>query len=346
MDKQLSQKLHNINATLVLMVVFIHAQNVNDRINGFEASPWNRNFQDFISSGLCFIAVPLFFMMSGFFFFREVMTLGDFVPLIKKRVKTLLVPYFIVSLLGICFFIFLQSVPFAKKYFNNQLDLAPLALLKTWLLFPLPYQLWFLRNLFVLSLLSPLIYWIVKKGRIYTICVLTLAWLLITDLLLHNLILCFWAFSFGAYCRIHRMELVSRHQMKPHSILFVLFWFAAVAVAMLVKLPGLDFVLSNLSIILGILAIWKIFDERFVSDIYGKPGVKYLKQFAFLVYLFHEPLLTIFIKILFSIGGISDFSSVIAYFLAPALSICLCVVIAISLKKYFIKGYQLVSGNR
>ena len=69
MNNELSNKIKNISLILTILVVFLHAYNLEEsnsviNINGF--------IQNFISYGVCTIAVPLFFMISGYLFFYKI----------------------------------------------------------------------------------------------------------------------------------------------------------------------------------------------------------------------------------------------------------------------------------
>lgn len=59
------------------------------------------------SRGICEIAVPVFFLISGYLFFRgmENWNTSVWVNKIKRRIKTLLVPYILWNIISVMFFV-------------------------------------------------------------------------------------------------------------------------------------------------------------------------------------------------------------------------------------------------
>lgn len=80
-----SQKISVLSFLSILMVVYIHSYYVEA-----EEYQWSRWLQ-LIVSGLTSIAVPLFYTISGFFFFIGVERIEDCLPRIKKRVNSILI---------------------------------------------------------------------------------------------------------------------------------------------------------------------------------------------------------------------------------------------------------------
>src|SRR5665647_1106940 len=141
MNKYLSVKLKVVSFLLMIMVVFIHSINISDKIvsgNIILAKGYSSFIQTFISDGICLIAVPLFFVISGYLFFLNLEgTLDEFHTKYKKRLKTLLVPYLFWSIGVLLFFIVLQQIPQTISLFSNKLirDYSSLELLRTCLLY-------------------------------------------------------------------------------------------------------------------------------------------------------------------------------------------------------------------
>lgn len=129
------------------------------------------------------IAVPLFFFISGFlFFYRSDFSADTYRHKLKKRFKTLIIPYIIWNLI-------IVTLYFIAQYFMPSFTsgTSKPVVDYNWLdwinIFwdnckgmPVSYQLWFLRDLIMLSLLSPLIYLIVKWCRIWSVVALGALW--------------------------------------------------------------------------------------------------------------------------------------------------------------------------
>lgn len=176
-DRQelLSSSISFIKFPLAVLVITLHA----DLTTKLYESIGYKDLQTFeplymqiswlFSRYIAYAAVPIFFIISGFLLFYNVQHYNKNIYLskIRKRVKSLLVPYVLWNLiylmiLYICgqkSFLFLE-VP---DLFNGKLSV--LQVLQFVFIKPLDGPLWFVRNLFVMALLSPLLYWIVRKTK-------------------------------------------------------------------------------------------------------------------------------------------------------------------------------------
>ena len=93
MDKYLSNKIKNISLILTFLVVILHAYNLE---NSEDVLSINSFIQNIISYGICTIAVPMFFLISGYlFFYKFDPTLQGLINKYKKRFKSLVIPFVI-----------------------------------------------------------------------------------------------------------------------------------------------------------------------------------------------------------------------------------------------------------
>ena len=112
------------------------------------------------------ICVPLFFVMSGYLFFRntpERPSVGWFRNKIQSRFFTLLIPYLIANIIAwLCYFFAIREVPSMVSGFLGDKWKNPLFVFWTG---PINLSLWFIRELILLVLLSPLIYFLLRYRR-------------------------------------------------------------------------------------------------------------------------------------------------------------------------------------
>lgn len=86
---ELGRKIANASAVCAVLVVCIHVYNPLD------PPFW---FVRWLSLGLCQIGVPFFFAVSGFFLVNRADRPGWYSQALRKRVRTLLVPFFALNL--------------------------------------------------------------------------------------------------------------------------------------------------------------------------------------------------------------------------------------------------------
>ena len=133
-------------------------------------------YDKYINSSFVYITVHLFFFISGFLFFYGIDKFGiaEYWICLKKRIKRLVLPYLFwgTLIIGIRYLFYLLGQPDNIGLFSGELR---------WLyhivLFPINYQLWFVRDLFIIVLLSPIIYYLLKRLNFFFVVGLGIAWL-------------------------------------------------------------------------------------------------------------------------------------------------------------------------
>lgn len=204
-DAILSKTVDWLRFPLVVLVVFIHCGTSSIDMEAMHQAPFTMEHiflwvQILITRRLAGLAVPCFFLFSGYYFFHKVkdFSWSTYKAKVKKRWRTLIIPYLLWNGLFVLDIILKKIAAFVVKG-------KPLSNIAVWLqensyhLFwdyaglgeetnvwgytimrygPIDAPLWFLRDLIVLVLLSPLIYWLVKKGGFLFVSILGMAYVL------------------------------------------------------------------------------------------------------------------------------------------------------------------------
>ena len=172
--------IRQLRFPMIVIVTFAHSYGKVEEGFSLLASDWNTYefLKLLVSQTLVKVAVPVFFIMSGYLFFANV-DKWDVVTYKKKilrRIKTLLLPYLIWNLLMAVklktfsmnmFWAFWNPAGKQIDWFGNeQLMTAPANM-----------PLWFLRDLMVVSLLTPIIYILVRRLGYWLMAVLTVLYL-------------------------------------------------------------------------------------------------------------------------------------------------------------------------
>lgn len=128
----------------------------------------------FIYNGLSRIAVPVFFIISSYLFF-----INYSFSKIAKRTKTVLLPFLLWSIISYFIFVVFPTIPLFSVFFNNRTELSLSSFLISTFISPKNGALWFLRDLYILVLLSPIIYYICKRHllSIVLFCFLFIVWI-------------------------------------------------------------------------------------------------------------------------------------------------------------------------
>lgn len=135
-----------------LLVVGIHYQSAAPTSPLADNATWNELSQEFLLGGLARVAVPLFALAAGLFYFRsDDGTRACYLRKLKQRGRTVLIPYFIIASLATTSWLVVRHAE------GDPVQLSMGQFLATWLLRPPAEQLWFLRDLFVLVAIAPVI---------------------------------------------------------------------------------------------------------------------------------------------------------------------------------------------
>ena len=180
MNKYLSDKLRVISFISMILVVFVHSYHLKLQL-GEEVFRLDAGFnvfiQFFLSEGIARVAVPIFFIISGYLFFLNFKgTKSEFILKYKKRAKSLLVPFLFWSILGLIVHLILHLSPIFENY-RLDADYSFIGVLDLIFINPVPAQLWFLRDLIALIAFSPLIYRLIKHLRLIPIILVFIIWI-------------------------------------------------------------------------------------------------------------------------------------------------------------------------
>jgi len=364
MNEYLRSKIKVLSFFLVVLVVYVHSYNLDlnltagnsdtglSTLQNIRVLTFDSFFQEFVCNGIFRICSPLFFIISGYLFFVNLTGKPeDFKKKLTKRFKTLIIPYLFWSLWGIAVYFVLQTFPQSRAFFTRELlrNYSIHKLLNTLFLDPIPYQLWYVRDLAVFAVLSPLLYLIYKYARFWILPVCLFLWFYDFNFVIFRS-QSFLFFTLGALISKRNEKL-----LKPESsrLVYIYSFLWIIVVLFKTRLVFLGnqslFLISTLhriSILMGILTIHHLYDNMFKNADVAKSAAYKIVPFSFFVLTSHEPLITIIKKILFFIAGNGEVRSVIIFIVAPILTIPLCILAGNILKKHTPYFYGVITGWR
>ena len=180
MTQYLSDKIKVLSLVCIIFVLYAHSM-FHDYPNEIEGMTFNFILQGFIGKIRCG-AMPLFFAISGYLFFRNIdikagrrECYGQLWTKMRKRCRTLVVPYVIACLFPVAFQLVLEQVPAARPFMNGGGFSENFSKTVSQLFYmiyidsgngtPYAFQLWFLRDLIVIVALSPIVLMIKRLGN-------------------------------------------------------------------------------------------------------------------------------------------------------------------------------------
>jgi len=160
-----SQVIELLRFPLIILVVFVHMIPFERQALSWELNGANvyRIVTEVISHHIGRLAVPCFFLFSGYFFFIKITEWNSkvYASQLKKRFHTLLIPYLLWNILFVPVILF-KNLVFQKINLpldDNYEKLHSLSVYGILWGEPLNFPLWYLRDLIVMVALAPLFYY-------------------------------------------------------------------------------------------------------------------------------------------------------------------------------------------
>lgn len=293
------------------------------------------------------LCVPTFFIISGYlFFYGYKQTRSCYKEKMKRRIHTLLIPYLLWNALLIGIYYAAECIPVILSTYNdgkklvhdyNFIDvIGAFGINKG----PIVDQLWFVRNLFLLCMASPIIYLFVQYTKLAGIIGVGMLWFFGTGMAYPQSSIFY--FSLGAYFSISN-KIITSEIHKISKYLFVLFPILVVADAALHS-TIIGYYLHRTQTLVGtlfILAFIPVLLEK------GKMrDITFLSTSSFFLYVAHDPLLRFMRR--FSLKFTdhnSEFQAIVAYFLTAALNIAIVYAIYWILRKYTPHFLKFITGR-
>jgi len=360
-EELLSKTIAYLRFPLIVGVVFIHNKmekvDIQGQIVSFDSWSWLTDIMYYFSSVLPTISVPLFFFISGYLFFYQTgFSKEIYENKIRRRCHTLLIPYLIWNFVNILVLL-IQMLPcfqtlfpllkgyridfseFLSFFWSSDYPLAPASKA------PIYFPFWFIRDLMILSVISPLIYFLIRKTKILFILLVGGIWFFTLGKQIglppisHQSV---FFFPLGAYFSINRINFValsSKASWAPWIYLLV----SILDVAN--KGESNSFWFHNVGIIVGMIAVTYI-----VSILIKKQKIhtnQFLSDASFFVFALHGIFISKLMKILvMTIHPQSPVLILFIYFMVPIATILICLWLYRLLSGFFPKAMKIATGGR
>lgn len=361
---------------LVLLIVFLHLKgeptNLHINWQNFGTIDAYNYFRNYVSNVICVVSVPTFFLMSGYLFYNSIERLSFvlYMNKIARRLKTLIVPYVFwitMYLAGNLLFIirnpestsvwesvfaYIKGNGFLHIYYDCNLtdisDNNAIGFLQD-NSSPLLVPMWFVRDLFVVSVFSPAIWMGIKKIGFVFVLFIGVCYLFSFWPYLHGVsVQSFFYFSIG----VLMSEIACKLDAFFHYFgwLFVaLFFFLSFFMVYFIDVNILYLpYLGKCFTVLGCLAVlflayksYRCKHARFLNS---------LAKTSFVVYAAHTVFIVKYVKmfVCYLLGDAGDtcFVLLLKYITVPFLTVAVCVSIYYFVSKFCPKLLILLNGGR
>lgn len=343
---RLSENITWLRFPLIFLIIMLHCYSVA-KLDG-DRDVFFKIIYPF-SLWLGETGVPGFFFISGYLFF---LSKKSYKQKLETRFHTLLIPYLLWNAILLSFYL----VAFAAGYPQeiNYRNIAEYKLIDYLRLFwdrgsyddgnfvPLLCPFWYIRNLLIMCLLSPILLYIIRYARGAFILFVAIWWMMTY----HNAFIpqTILFFSLGAYFSIHNINPL---KVFSENKRWVLSFFCIIAVADFLTHMGygtpFNLQIHRLALIINIPALFLLADFC-VQKGYSN---NLLPNSAFIVFAVHYPIVVVLRKFCAAkFAAASDGMHILLYFVCIVIATAASLLFYLVLAKYFPRLKNILSGNR
>ena len=329
LNVSLSHKLRVVSFLATIMVVYRHSLNYLAFFNTYSGEGVNGWVQDGIMR-LTQIAVPYFFVISGFFFFRKNYYLKDnWMGMIKTKFKTLFIPFAIWNVVGL-----LTLIATKQKFHISFHDFF----MSEWY-----GPLWYVRDLMTYMLIIPLYQWLfissanLMRNRLTGVF---LSVLFIILIYIWSPVDTMWLSSEGIFFFVLGGILQKREDLLEKKIPTFLF-VCMILLWVSMSFCHLDFFLfQKVRILCGIVAFWVFLDyvKCMIID-------KFL-SYSFIIYVLHFYMIKIMKVGIAKLFYGNDIVSMLSFLFLPLICVLLIILLAKVMERIVPVFYKISTGGR
>jgi len=349
---------------LMMLVVWIHAWSLSYEVTSskyllsFDSSVGESILTRLFSNTLARAAVPMFFIISGFLFFlsNEPFNRPLYLRKCNNRIYTLLFPYLIWNTLFIVLIIIIKMIPMFHFLFDGGQytinDIDPLSLFSLYTGFhrdmgqPIMYQFWFIRELIIVTILSPVIFVLISKLSYMVPLLIGFIWLSGIEFYQLLKVQSILFYSIGALIALKRIDLMIIDKYKRAiKYLWILFIISDLIFSIKLEYHIVSQIVHKLQILISLLFLWSISHYFLIPKI--REILLKLSIYSFFLFAFHEPLLSLLTKVLYKTHLPDNNTIVLIYYIfTPLMTIAISLIVAFIIRSITPHFYELISGKK
>lgn len=339
-ENQFRNKVYWFTFAFSILVVWVHAYNSELFLGRTADGALIYAIEHGIGDTIAQIAVPGFFMISAYLFYRN-FTWEKLWPKWNSRIRSILIPFIVWNTLYYLGYVTASRLPFLADVVGK--GVVPFGLLPAVdaiLHYTYNYVFWYLYQLIILIALAPVIYPVLNRKYLGAVLMVLMAIGVYFKAALPYLNLdALLYYSAGTYAALHLRTGVETWNKKCARLGLLLL----IGVSMYRFAPGIigD---SNMAIVLFRLlipaALWMIVDEQRL------PPAKNWMKYNFFLYATHFALVRLINKTAALLLPVTLYLPLAIYLLMPAMVLAISCPAGAFLRKYFPGVWHLLNGGR
>lgn len=327
----------------MVLVVVIHSCALPETAQTIVVPLWLEKIKTFLAVGLGNAAVPSFFFISAYLLFGKDFT---WYSNMKKKCKSLMIPYLIINTFWVLFFVLMKSISFFAPFFSSEqysiigirgiLDAYTGVYTRG---VPIYYPFWFIRDLFLLNVLSVPVRFLVNKLPILTALLLMIYCVIPFTIPIPGKGSLFFFFlgCYGAKYSGVWIEWVTRM-----GKLIIFFFFSLAVFDTFVN--GEHILIYFVRCILGIASIWCASDM--IRDRKSGYIMVRMSNYVFAIYALHEFYMAMLKKVVMTVLPQYGVIQLLEFLIIPVIIIMVCVFVARTLEIKLPCLYSILTGGR
>jgi len=345
----------------MIFLVFVHGYTLESKLktaSDLIGEPMNFTsfFEMLVVNSFLRFRIPLLMIISGYLMAKS--THDSHISLIRSRFKSLIVPFFLISIISIIFVFLLETLIYPNSttaIWDTRVDLlGTKGLLVRIFVNPFAYQLWYIKFLFLLVLLFPVLKFLANRIPKLFLIVLFLMWVFgeESSLLIHAKFSIF--FVIGIFLFDKKIDILNKPKWFRTSHFLILFILVGLFKTYIsfkgVEIMGAKAVLANsilldLNILTGILLSWFGIN----TILYKIENIKWYTRatgYGFFIYAFHAPLINLLNSPSLVLTRDLFANRLLVFLFLPIVVIAFCILLHEFVKTLFPQFFRLLTGAR
>ncbi len=289
-DQDVSKRIDVLRLILIFLIVLAHgARLLTGLVPGLESG--TRFVISVFNDNVTHAAIPLFFIISGFLFLRKFdLSVPAYLTMCRKKLLSIFIPYLLFNLIWVLWLYFVGSIEMfgSRSFLIQEGILTELFGLGT---VPVNYPLWFLRDLLIVFVVSPVFLVFYKEAPLIGMIVMFLLWTACSGTGSFSFYGNAFAFYVGGLLSRYDINLKNSGFLDKYVYpAFVIFTTIMIFHERLGIAASSYYFLFKCNMLVGVLFFWCLSRYPFIkNNRFLHIGATY----SFFIYLTHEPTLSI-----------------------------------------------------